>query len=29
MCNVQYVTAAQGKSVAYLSSVGFPVTAGG
>lgn len=26
--NVQYVTAAQGKSVAYLNSVGFPVTAG-
>ncbi|MDD7556168.1 hypothetical protein [Ruminococcus sp.] len=26
--NVQYVTAAQGKSAAYLNSVGFPVTAG-
>ena len=26
--NVQYVTAAQGKSGAYLNSVGFPVTAG-
>ena len=26
--NVQYVTAAQGKNVAYLNSVGFPVTAG-
>ena len=24
--NVQYVTVAQGKSVAYLNSIGFPVT---
>ena len=26
--NIQYVTVAQGKDAAYLSSVGFPVTAG-